>query len=255
LSALEVTPLFGYEEDMGKVRDVGKGTMIRFATALLVCCLLSHVAAAADAKIGDTPLHLPQPPGYCEMDPVLASDAALLGRIRPAVAKTGNRLLIMSADCAELRDWRNGKRQDLDHMAQYQSMAALENEQLPDAPGKMAQNYCANMNALGDQQMPGTPRDVQKRAEQASKSVSVNEMKFLGVAAEDPLVCYAVTFQKFKVETREETTQVTIIATTILKEKVVSYHLFAPYVGRETITQLLATHRKNVSQLQRANRS
>src|ERR1700682_3841830 len=97
-------------------------TIIRIATALLIFCFVSGAAAAADAKIGDVPFHLPQPPGYCEMDPVLASDAPLIGRLHATMTKTGSRLLVISADCAELRDWRNGKRQDLDHMAQYQTI-------------------------------------------------------------------------------------------------------------------------------------
>jgi hypothetical protein len=61
--------------------------------------------------------------------------------------------------------------------------------------------------------------------------------------------------QKFQVETRDETTQVTIIATTLVKSKVVQLYLFAPYTGGKTIAQLLAKQRSNVSQLQRTNRN
>jgi hypothetical protein len=228
--------------------------MVRLSMALLVFASVSAPATATDVRIGDTPLHLPPPAGYCELDPVLASDAPLIGRIHATIAKTGNRLLVMSAECAELKDWRNGKRQDVDHLAQYQTIIAFESQPLPEEPEKIVQNYCRNMIALGDQAMPGTARGAQKRADQASKLISANEMMFLGVVAEDPLVCYAATLQKFKIDAHEETTQVTIVATTVLKDKVVAYYLFAPYGGRESIVQLLAKHRTNVSQLQRANR-
>ena len=40
----------------------------------------------------------------------------------------------------------------------------------------------------------------------------------------------------------------------LLKGKVLLCYLFAPYVGRETLMQLLAKQRANVRQLQRANR-
>jgi hypothetical protein len=50
------------------------------AVAFFLCVSLSHAADAADAKIGEVSLHLPQPVGYCEMDPVLASDGAFIGR-------------------------------------------------------------------------------------------------------------------------------------------------------------------------------
>jgi hypothetical protein len=228
--------------------------MIRLATSLLLPWLLSVAAMAADAKVGDVPLHLPQPPGYCELDVASASDADLLAKIRRTLVSSGNQLLVMSADCAELRDWRNGKRPDLDHIAQYQTIIELENQPLPETPEKMAKNFCANMNALAMRSMDYILPDPRERAERASRDLKVNEIKLLGMVAEDPLICYTATMQKFKVEARELTTQVTIIATTILKEKVVSYYLFAPYVGRESITQLLAKHRKNVNQLQHANR-
>jgi hypothetical protein len=237
-------------------RIIARGVgMTRFPMALLLSYWLWGTAFAADVKIGDTPLRLPQPTGYCEMDPVLASDTPLIGRLHATMAKAGNRLLVMSADCTELRDWRNGKRQDVDHFAQFQTTIAFENEALPETPEKMIQNYCGNMTALGDQAMPGTSRDVNSRAEQASKVIALNDLKFLGVLAEDPLVCYAATLNKFKVKPHEETTQAGIIATTILKGKIVVYHLLAPYVGRESFIQLLAKHRTNVSQLQRANRN
>jgi hypothetical protein len=90
---------------------------------------------------------------------------------------------------------------------------------------------------------------------QAAGLLKLNEIKFLGVVAEDPLVCYSGTLQKFKVDTGPETTQITIIATSLLKGKVVQLYLFAPYTGGQSITQLLAKQRINVGQLQRANRN
>lgn len=228
---------------------------VRIAIAFLLSCLMAGAVAAADAKIGDVPLQLPKPPGYCEMDPVLSSDAPLIGRLHATMTKAGNRLLVISADCTELKDWRNGKRLDLDHMAQYQTIIELENEPLPHTPEKLVTNYCANMAIMGDQSTGGSKQDVQERAEQASGLLKLNEIKFLGVVAEDPLVCYSGTLQKFKVDTGPETTQETIIATSLLKGKVVQLYLFAPYTGGKSIAQLLAKQRINVSQLQRANRN
>jgi hypothetical protein len=54
---------------------------------------------------------------------------------------------------------------------------------------------------------------------------------------------------------RDETTQVTIIATTLVKSKVVQLYMFAPYASGKSIAQLLAKQRTNVSQLQRTNRN
>ena len=229
--------------------------VIRSAAALFIVSCLSVAAMAADAKIGDVSLRLPQPSGYCELDPVLASDGAFIGRLHSSMTKTGSRLLVISADCTELREWRNGKRPDLDHMAQYQTIIELEHQPLPDTPEKMAKNFCANMHATALRSMDYILPDPQERAERASRDLKLNEIKLLGKVAEDPMVCYTATVQKFKVGDRAATTQVTIIATTFLKGKVVQLYLFAPFAGGKTIAQLLAKQRTNLSQLQRVNRN
>jgi hypothetical protein len=254
LSALRLLQGNGRELMLASDVDLRRAWNGSIAISLVLASfMLSPAASAADVRIGDTPLRLPQPSGYCELDPVLGSDAPLIGRIHSAIAKTGNRLLIMSAECSELRDWRAGNRQDIDHIAEYQTILEFENQSLPDKPAKLIQTYCNNMNAFGDQAMPGTERDVGKRAEQAAKVIKVSEMMFLGVAAQDSLVCYAASLQKFKVGSQEVSTQVTIMATTIVKDRIVAYYLFAPYGGKDSVAQLLTKQRANVGQLQRLN--
>jgi hypothetical protein len=110
------------------------------------------------------------------------------------------------------------------------------------------------MLAASEQSMPGTGPRAEDRVEAASKIVRVNEMKYLGVAAAEPLVCYAATLHKFAVENAGVFMQVTLIAATVVKNKIVICYLFAPYAGRETIANLLASQRANVRQLHRANR-
>ena len=73
---------------------------IRLGAVLVAFGSIAGAAAAADGKIGGTALRLPPPAGYCELDPVLASDAPMIGRLHATMTKAGNRLLIISADCA-----------------------------------------------------------------------------------------------------------------------------------------------------------
>ena len=134
--------------------------MNRLATACLtlclVCTLTAAPAAAADVRIGDVSLRLPQFPGHCEMDPVEAADARLFASLHASLAKTGNRLLVLSANCSELKAWRAGKRLVLDHLAQYQTVIALQNGDLPDPPQVLVDRYCNSMLAATEQSMPGT---------------------------------------------------------------------------------------------------
>jgi hypothetical protein len=72
---------------------------------------------------------------------------------------------------------------------------------------------------------------------------------------DEPLVCYAATLHKIKVDTGKEFAQATVIAATIVKGKLLLNYLFAPYLGRETLKHVLTKQRANVRQLRHANRN
>jgi hypothetical protein len=86
----------------------------------------------------------------------------------------------------------------------YQTVLRFENQPLPDTPENVLKSYCSGMRILGERSMPGVPADAQERAEQPSKILKPNEMIFLGVVAEEPLVCFGATLQKVKLLTDEE---------------------------------------------------
>ena len=219
---------------------------------LLVSCLISVRAAAADLAIAEVSLHLPQPSGYCEMDPVLASDAPLVANTYSARAKAGGRLLLLSADCSEVKDWRGGKRRTLEHFAQYETPLRTEYASLPDIPGNVVRSYCEGMRR-SEHAAGGMSANDLDRAEYFSKTLGQNETLYVGVVAEEPLVCYVATFRNVEAETGDGT-QLCLVASTIIKEKVVLFYLFAPYRGRETLSRLLTMQRANMAQLQQANR-
>jgi hypothetical protein len=223
------------------------------AAALLVACLVASNASAKTTKVGPASLDLPPPSGYCELDTRQASDARMLKAIEGMLGSTGNRLLGASADCSQLDDWRRGARPLLDNLAQYQTLMAWENGPLPALPDVTIKEACDHMRAQGDQLVNDMTPDVKARAERVLKTVQVNEMKFLGVIDEEPGVCYAAMLQKFKTEVGTEKTQVTLFATTTVKFKLVYYYLFAPYVGSDTIGDMLQQHKANVERLMAKN--
>jgi hypothetical protein len=224
------------------------------AAVLLLACL-PWAATAADLKIGDVSLRLPLLPGHCAMDAAVAADAPLVANVHRSLSKTGSRLLLLTLDCAEHKEFRSGKRSVLGHMAQYQTVLALENRPLPEAADVVIDRYCVEMRASAEKSMPGTKPDAIERAEEASRLVRVGEVKYLGVLAQEPIVCYAATIHKFMIENAGEFTHATVIAATVVKGKVLICYLFAPYAGRGTLPELLTKQRRNIGQLQKANHS
>jgi len=226
----------------------------RTAAVLVAVCVLCTAAAATQIKIAETTLSLPLPPGHCELDPTVSTDAHLVSNIHAARNKTGNRLLLLSADCRDLREWRNGKRPALERRAEYQTVLAFANGPLPDAPENVLKRLCGQMQDMGTQAGSIQPKDLQQRAEQALATLRVNQMRFLGTIGEGPTACYASLLQKSQTDTGQERVEVTVFATTIVKGKVVLHYAFAPYANKGTIVEMLTRQKAMVARLQAANR-
>jgi hypothetical protein len=90
-------------------------------------------------------------------------------------------------------------------------------------------------------------------AEASALKIKLNESGFIGVLAEDPTACYAALLQKLLTQFGTEKTQVVLFATTVVKRKMIFYYLFSPYVSADTVTAMVALHKKNVAALLAAN--
>jgi hypothetical protein len=227
--------------------------MVRRSIVLLLVLSLSLPAMAKDAKIGSTSVTLTAPPGHCELEQTDAADARIIKAIEGMLA-SDNRLLAAFADCKQLTQWRAGKRPLLDDIAQYQTPARTVDAPAPAAPEDMLKQVCAKMREEGEKTVAGLAADIKTRIEQVMKDVKHNQMRFLGVVAEEPTACYAVIVQRFKAETGKDVTQAALFATTFVKGKLVYYYLFAPYQSPYTVTALLAKHKVNVAALLSANK-
>jgi hypothetical protein len=223
------------------------------ATALATCLAIAS-ASARDAKVGGVLITLSPPEGYCELDAQNVADATMIAAVDGMLGRTGNRLLLFSAECGQLADWRAGKRQSLDNVTQHQTSRFLEHAQLSASPEATIEQHCTQMRAGADQLLTDMTANVQERADRILKTVKINEMKFLGVVGQEPRACYAAALlQRSPTEGGTLAPQVTMVATTIVRQKLLYYYLIAPYVSGETVGSMLAQHRANVQRLHSEN--
>jgi hypothetical protein len=227
--------------------------MMRRVVTLILACFCVSSASAEDARIGAVSIKLSSPPGYCELNASNAADARMIRAAEGLLDKAGNRLLSLSADCGQLADWRAGKRQLLDNMAQHQTRIGWENVQLPITPEALIKEHCDDMRARGDQTVTAMTPDAQQRVEEVLKTVKINEIKFLGVLGEEPVICYAGLLQRFVTEDGTDKTQATVFATTVVRQKLLYHYLFAPYVNGETVSTMLEQQKVNVRRLRIEN--
>jgi hypothetical protein len=226
----------------------------RPAVAFLFASLLSSPCLAKEVKVGEASITLTVPAGQCELDPKLPGDARMLQVTEGALTGVGNRLLGFYADCKQLTDWRTGKRPLLEDFAQYQTVIASANAPAPAAPEETIKQLCSKQRQEGEKTMTGLAPDLKTRMEEAVRGVTVNQMRFLGVVAEEPGVCYAAMAQRFKAETGKDVTLIAVFASMFVRGKIVHYYLYSPYRSAQTVTTVLAKHKLNVSALLAANK-
>jgi len=164
------------------------------------------------------------------------------------VSKSGNKLLGMSADCRQLTDWRAQKRL-LDDFTQYQTSVALMEK--PSVEPVM--KTCAALRAQGDKMVAEKAPDIKSGIESVLEKVKMNEMRFIGVLAEDTTACYAGIIQKFQTEDGKDKTQLAVFAATIIKNKSIFVYRFTVYMASETVTRTLANLKIDIASLLAAN--
>ena len=226
---------------------------IRPAVILLLASLLGLPCLAKDAKVGQTSVTLTAPSGQCELDPGQPSDARMLQITESTLAGVGNRLLGFYADCKQLNDWRTGKRALLEDFAQYQTAIAAMDAPAPAAPAEAIKQLCSQQREASEKVVTGIATDMKARIEEAVRGVQLNQVRSLGVVAEDANACYAALVQRFKAETGKDVTIMALFATTFVQGKLVLYYLYSPYRSAQTMTALLAKQKLNVAALLAAN--
>ena len=228
--------------------------MFRIVLGFLAAGALSFAASAKDAKIGGVSLNLPAPPGYCELDRAQASDAKGITFIESLVGRHGNRLIEMSAECEQLKEWRSDKRKVLDNYSQYQTIIAYENNAIPARPDDIVRSTCAAMRERGETIAARIQAEA-KALTNLVDNLKLEEARSLGVLDEEAGVCYAGVLQKLSSDATKGKTLLGVYATLFVRGKLVFYYLYAPYVSADTVTDLLAQQKANVVRLKAANKN
>ena len=216
--------------------------------ALIVLRVLSAEVAAGDVTVGNVILKLPSPAGHCALDRGLDTDADLLEDIHEALRPTKIKLLWATADCTELKDWREGRRRFLGEIAQYQIMASFEARE---ASSNVVKSACDQLRAQGGRSSADIQLKAQTALEGVIKDVRVNEIR-QWFMAEDAATCYAAQFQKSVVDGKPSD-RLSINATTVVRGRLLLFFLSAPYGGKG-LDALLLQHKANVAALHAANR-
>jgi hypothetical protein len=218
----------------------------------LILLMLFGIAGAhaSNVKIGPTTIVLPRQPGFCELDESKAADKRMLVATRGMVGT--NLLLSMEADCGQLTTWRTKTGTLLQNFIQYQTMSSWVDKPIAASAIK---DTCDELAKEGEKLAADQLPDTRSRAEVFLKKVEVQGSQFLGVLENKPgEVCFSSLLTKFKADTGSNVAQLTVWATTRIRDKLVYLYYFAPYSDANSLTTALANLRVYYSSLVAANR-
>jgi hypothetical protein len=171
----------------------------------------------------------------------------MLTVIGELVTKVGNKLLVMSANCKQLAEWRTRKRPLLDDFAQYQTPTS------DSPPAETVAQTCATLRAQGAEITSKQEPDIKANIERALKNVKLNETRFIGILAEDPGACYGGLLQKLHTEVGTDKVQLTVFATTIVRNRSHFVYRMAVYANSGSVDRALGALKVNVAAFLNAN--
>jgi hypothetical protein len=213
--------------------------------AALVLAAAVSDASSLEAMLGDAFVTLPVPTGFCELTPWYEFDGRAVATFSGALKSAGNKLLAMSADCGQLAEARAGKRRLPDDMVQY--LTPIETP-----PAASVAQTCTNLRTQGDGLWTNRP-DIGARVEGATKEIKTDEMRSIGVLAEDANACYVGSIHKARAEAGTEKTLVATHAVTIISNRPIFVHRFTLYQTPDTVDAVLAKLKGDVAALIAAN--
>jgi hypothetical protein len=222
----------------------------RLGFAALVLAAAAPGALAVQTTIGGVAVTLPPPAGFCELSDVNPSDKRMISTLTDLLAKSGNRLLAMSADCRQLTDWHSGKRQLLDDYAQYQTPIAGMDQ----PPSETVAQTCTTLRNEGNKILANQMPDIKARVESTLSKIKMNETSFLGVLGEEANACYAGLVQRIHTEAGTDKTQITAFAISTIKNRSIFSYRFAVYQTADTVNAVLAKIKGDIAALLAANR-
>jgi hypothetical protein len=224
--------------------------MMRLRLSAIIFAICATQAFAGEVTIGAVSVSLTAPSGYCELDDKHEDDARVLKSLSALVNQS--KLLAVYATCEQLKDFRLGKRTYLSEYAEYSIPLVVVGANAPVSVVKMICGKLLDRKDV-DARLRKIITDAGPRIQETIKDLQIGETRFLGVLDEEPNVCYFAVLQKIQAGQGDQITTINLTANTVIKGKLLTYTVFAPYVDETTLSNLLKKQQENVRELAAAN--
>ncbi len=203
--------------------------------SLVMTCCLAHYSllraetvASKSFMISDKPVALVLPKNYCVLDEKQSSDKNLIDSVQKSV-KDVNELLVLFADCQELKNWRSGKQKYLNNLGNYQTSLKFKKTDMTGREAETIKEICTLFKKRSETLMDDIKPEIDRRIKEGLKNVEINKMKMIGVIHEDASICVTAAFQRLKTESGTIKEQLNINGVNVLNGRLILSHLYTPY--------------------------
>ena len=152
--------------------------------------------------------------------------------------KNDNKILIVFADCAQLRSWRIGELSDLNDYGYVMVPKSLINTKI-----KMSKSrYLFEMRKLLEKNevamVDENQNRVRKTIERHFPLLKLNETKILGIISQDTNALYWGLIQNLQTDKGTSKNVVGMMAMSLIKGKTINFYLWKKYEGDRTLYDL-----------------
>ena len=208
----------------------------------------SLTAQASSVKLYDEHIQLFPPVGYCEAGNQ-PTDSSLIEPLKQALGN-GNKLLMAFADCIELEEYRDGKRDFIENYGQY--LAQTPKGQLRKFEGVKRSEFLEAMNEILENK--GVPlEEVEAKINQRLPDLNIELRQNLGLIGKDSNGLYTGMVAKMQESPGNYRQFVGVTSYTFVKEFAVSVNIYQTFDGLPNLRGLLALQREVTANYVKAN--
>lgn len=225
-------------------------TLLGFSIALVLSATGPAVADGnRTVSLVGADVTLPVPSGYCALVKSNAADNQLISLIERVNAGR-NRLLLMFAECAQLKTFRaSGK--DLSSYGSY--LAPVSASKPVNMPRARFATIIGKQFEKQKELIEKAMKEAKQRVRQNAPGLKLQDNQNLGLIHQDDTGAFTGVVQNWQTEGSAVSRLATVTGITLVRDRVVSMNLAASYTGKATVTALLSEQRKNIKRMIAAN--
>jgi hypothetical protein len=228
-------------------------TLLCLPVAALLSWPMPGAAQNLVGQIGQAGINLVVPQGYCVADRAQAGVRFFVDYMSKALENSGDKLLQVIANCAELRARGANANASISNYMSYYFVQSEENIALDGDRQARRQAACDDLRAQTDEAVKDTPEISERTAREMKAKGSVKSSQYLGVLDADAHGCYGALLSRIDNGKGTISLQYVMLVRTVIHGKDLWVALYSEYGGPAANAKALQLAKTTAAPLDQKN--